>query len=70
LRLVALLRLAVRLNRGRSQEAPPAFRLRAQDATLELELPERWLDVNPLTTADLAEEATMLRQAGLRLRYR
>ena len=68
LRLCALLRLAVVLNRGRSPRALPRFTLEDRRKGLELALPARWLDRHPLTHADLEDEAVHLEGAGIRLR--
>jgi exopolyphosphatase/guanosine-5'-triphosphate,3'-diphosphate pyrophosphatase len=74
-RLSILLRLAVRLHRARTSTPLPAFRLRAEvggtdgssgDA-LTIELPEEWLADQPLTRADLLDEAEVLGLSGFRL---
>jgi len=69
LRLAALLRLACRLNRSRSSERPSRPLARARDKRLELEFPEDWLHLNPLTWADLADEARRLAPAGIELSF-
>ena len=68
LRLVALFRLAVLLNRSRSSTALPEIELRAATATLTFGFPEDWLDNNPLTKADLKQEIEWLRPLGVELR--
>ena len=69
LRLCILLRLAVRLNRNRVLEDVPVTRLEASGGELTLTLPKGWLDVNPLTRADLEHEDARLETAvGMRLR--
>lgn len=70
LRLTALLRLAVRLNRGRTGRATLQARLAARGARLRLSFPRGWLERHPLTRADLEEEAGELAAAGLRLDLR
>ena len=70
LRLCLLLRLAVRLNRTRSPEPIPEFRLKTDQRELEITLPADWLDAHPLTSADLAEEAQLLAHADVSLRVR
>lgn len=70
LRLTALLRLAVRLNRGRTGRATLQGRLVACGRRLVLSFPAGWLEARPLTGADLAEEAGELAAAGLRLDVR
>lgn len=70
LRLVVLLRLAVRLHRSRAARPLPPLRLEARAGTLALTLPAGALDDRPLTRADLTEEAEMLRGAGFELLVR
>lgn len=67
LRLALLLRLAVLLNRARSSRSVPNLRLEAQKKALELRFPPGWLESNPLTRADLDNEAGILSNAGFRL---
>jgi len=68
LRLALLLRLAVLLNRSRSTEALPVFRLAARENTMTMQFPGPWLEANPLTVADLEREQGYCRQAGYELR--
>ncbi len=68
LRLALLLRLAVLLNRSRSTEALPQFRLAVGKDTMTMQFPESWLEANPLTVADLEREQGYCRQAGYELR--
>jgi len=70
LRLTALLRLAVRLSRGRTGRATLEAQLGARGRRLTLAFPRGWLHARPLTGADLEEEAGELRAAGLRLAVR
>jgi len=67
-RLVVLLRLAVLLNRSRSPSDLPPIVLQAGKDSLELRFPFGWLDVNPLTAADLEQERDWLRARGFELR--
>jgi exopolyphosphatase/guanosine-5'-triphosphate,3'-diphosphate pyrophosphatase len=67
-RLAILLRLAVVLHRSRSPDPLPGVGLAVRKKTLELELPEGWLEAHPLTGADLETEAAYLAAAGFRLR--
>jgi exopolyphosphatase/guanosine-5'-triphosphate,3'-diphosphate pyrophosphatase len=67
-RLCALLRLAVVLHRGRSNEPLPAISLRVDGQRMELCFPSGWLAAHPLTRADLQMEARLLRKAGFELR--
>lgn len=66
-KLCILLRLAIVLHRGRSDEAPPALALAADDDALTVSVPAMWLDAHPLTELDLAQEAEHLRAAGRKL---
>jgi exopolyphosphatase/guanosine-5'-triphosphate,3'-diphosphate pyrophosphatase len=70
LRLAVLLRLAVRLHRSRQPRPLPRFRLEVSPTRLDLRFPSGWLDGQPLTKADLEEEAAYLDEAGLRLSAR
>jgi exopolyphosphatase / guanosine-5'-triphosphate,3'-diphosphate pyrophosphatase len=67
-RLIVLLRLAVLLNRTRSPSDLPPMALQAGKDSLELRFPSGWLDVNPLTAADLEQERDWLRARGFELR--
>lgn len=69
IRLAVLLRLAVVLNRSRSDTSPPELTIEADDERLTLSFPEGWLAEHPLTRVDLELEAAYLKQAGIRLRY-
>jgi exopolyphosphatase/guanosine-5'-triphosphate,3'-diphosphate pyrophosphatase len=60
IRLAILLRLAVTLNRGRTDVQLPDMRIKVSKSTITLELPEEWLELHPLTRADLASEAEYL----------
>jgi exopolyphosphatase/guanosine-5'-triphosphate,3'-diphosphate pyrophosphatase len=67
-RLIVLLRLAVLLNRTRSPSDLPPMALQAGKDSLELRFPSGWLDVNPLTAADLEQERDWLLARGFELR--
>ncbi|KAA3605211.1 MAG: Ppx/GppA family phosphatase [Planctomycetota bacterium] len=69
LRLCALLRLAVRLNRTRTPLDVPRVDCKAKGPHLKLKLPEGWLESHPLTQEDLILEAERLAAAGLELRF-
>jgi exopolyphosphatase/guanosine-5'-triphosphate,3'-diphosphate pyrophosphatase len=58
--LVVLLRLAVLLNRSRSPSDLPTIGLMPGKDSLELRFPAGWLDDNPLTAEDLAQETEWL----------
>ncbi len=69
-RLCAVLRLAVVLQRSRTDAAPPRLELAAEDETLKLRFPEGWLEDHPLTLADLEQESEYLRAAEIKLKYK
>jgi exopolyphosphatase/guanosine-5'-triphosphate,3'-diphosphate pyrophosphatase len=68
LRLAVLLRLAVRINRGR--ETHPTPELHAIDQRLELIFPPGFLDSHPMTRGDMEEEQQQVRVAGVELSAR
>jgi len=65
-RLAVILRLAVVLNRSRSDEVSPEIRATGA-GKLELTLPQNWLTEHPLTQADLEQEAAGLKALKIRL---
>lgn len=67
--LTILLRLATLLHRARQPQALPSFDLRASGTTLHLAFPSGWLELNPLTRADLEQESTWLTEAKLTLSF-
>ncbi len=67
LRLCVMLRLAVLLNRNRSPQSLPSFKLHADKARLEIYFPQKWLDEHPLTQADLETESGHLEKPGIDL---
>ncbi|NOX70410.1 MAG: Ppx/GppA family phosphatase [Gammaproteobacteria bacterium] len=70
LRLSIILRLAVLLNRSRSQSSLPGILLDASEDGLTLNFPSGWLQCNPLTRADLDREKNYLADAGYALSVR
>lgn len=69
MRLSALLRLAVILERSRSDaESPSPLSARVDDHALVLELPQGWLDQHALSQQELAEELQQLKSAHVDLR--
>lgn len=67
--LTVLLRLAVRIHRGRDIETvDPVLRI-AEDNTLFLEFDENWLGEHPLTCLDLESEAKNLAKFGFALHF-
>jgi exopolyphosphatase/guanosine-5'-triphosphate,3'-diphosphate pyrophosphatase len=67
-KLIVVLRLAVLLNRARSQVELPTLALSGGTSRLTLRLPRAWLANNPLTQADLTQEQTFLEARGFDLR--
>ena len=67
IRLAVLLRLAVRLNRARTDQPLLPARVEASDETLTLVFPAGWEEAHPLSAADLAKEAGRVRALGIRL---
>ncbi len=68
--LAIILRLAVLLHRGRSDNPPPEVTLAVDQQNLELTFTENWLAEHTLTQADLEQEAAYLEKAGFRLKFR
>jgi exopolyphosphatase/guanosine-5'-triphosphate,3'-diphosphate pyrophosphatase len=66
-RAIALLRLAVLLQRSREPTAPPPAVLSADATTLQLTLPRTWLSAHPLTGADLEQERSYLKSLDIKL---
>jgi exopolyphosphatase/guanosine-5'-triphosphate,3'-diphosphate pyrophosphatase len=66
-RLAILLRLAVTLNRGRVDVELPPLEVKGGKNSITLYLPDEWLDLHPLTKADLLSEADFLSAIGYRL---
>lgn len=69
LRLCVLLRLAVLLHRGRTDEQVPDLSIRADKSGITLRLPANWLEQHPLTHADLKKERQFLKAAGFSLSF-
>ena len=69
LRLCALLRIAVLLNRSRTPRPIPTPTLLVADRSIELHFPDGWLDDHPLTRGDLDLEVERQRELGFELKY-
>ncbi|MCK6461261.1 MAG: exopolyphosphatase [Planctomycetes bacterium] len=63
--LAVLLRLAVRFHRSRAATPLPDVKLMAHKGGLVVELPEGWLEKNPLTRTDLEAESERVAPLGL-----
>lgn len=68
-RLCVLLRLAVLLHRGRTATPLSPVKLSAERRVIVVRFPRGWLGRNPLTCADLMQEAAYLRAAKFELRF-
>ena len=69
MQLTIILRIAFILNRSRSSDPLPEFKVIANDKHLDLIFPSNWLSEHPLTRADLEQEAIWLDKAGFVLEY-
>ena len=69
LRLCVLLRLAVLLHRGQTDEQVPEISMQVDTSAITLGFPENWLEQHSLTKADLHKERQFLRDAGFSLRF-
>lgn len=68
IQIAILLRLAVIFHRGRIRNSIPDLAVEAQGKNLSLWMPDRWLEENPLTFADLETEARHLQEIGYELK--
>ena len=68
-RLCILLRLAVLLHRGRSNENKPKLKLTAEEQNLHINFPEDWLTEHPLTIAEMEQETKYPKKIGYTLSY-
>jgi len=69
-RLTVLLRLAVRIHRGRDFENLEPLLFIENDNELHLEFEENWLSEHPLSRLDLETEAKRLEAAGFTLSFK
>jgi len=67
LRLCVLLRLAVLLHRGRTDEQVPNISIQVDGPDITLGFPEHWLEQHSLSNADLEKEYRYLKDAGFSL---
>ncbi len=70
LRLCMLLRLAILYHHIRGNQTMPELHVEAGDNHLDIHFPDGWLDANPLTQADFAQEAQFWAKAGYTLTVR
>ena len=64
-----LLRIAVLLHRGRTDQAIPEITITVKDKNINLQFPDNWLDEHSMTLADLIKEINYLDAAGYKLRF-
>jgi len=62
-----ILRLAVILHRSRSDTALPDFKIISDKNKIELRIEQAWLELHPLTQADLEQEQIYLSSAEFEL---
>ena len=67
LRLCVLLRFAILFHHIRGNREMPEVQLQANAKQLSIRFPKNWLESNPLTVADFAQEADWLAKAGFTL---
>jgi exopolyphosphatase/guanosine-5'-triphosphate,3'-diphosphate pyrophosphatase len=68
LRLCVLLRFAILFHHIRGNQEMPKAQLTAGPQSLDVQFPDGWLQANPLTQADFAQEAEWLTRTGFSLR--
>lgn len=66
--LVVLLRLAVLMHRSRSRKARPKIEIRVDGRSMEIAFPPGWIDVHPLTAAELEQEIDYLKSVDFKLK--
>ena len=67
--ICVLLRLAVLLHRGRTDQPVPHVEIEIENKDIQLRFPEGWLDDHNMTLADLIKEINYLDSAGYRLSF-
>ncbi len=67
LRLCVLLRFAILFHHIRGSQEMPKVVLQAGPQSLDVHFPEGWLEANPLTQADFAQEAEWLKRLSFTL---
>lgn len=68
-RLAIVLRLAVTLNRSRSNDKLPAIQMNVDNESIRLVFPEGWLEKHPMTELELAREAQRHKAVKVKLAY-
>ena len=67
--MIRILRLAVVLNHSREAYDVPVPELTVDGETLNIRMPEGWLEEHSLTARDLEEEIALQKSAGLEVNY-
>ena len=67
--MCVLLRIAVLLHRGRTDQLIPEIDIKANKKNIHLHFPEGWLDEHSMTHADLIKEINHLASAGYKLSF-
>ena len=67
--MCVLLRIAVLLHRGRTDQLIPEIDITVNNKNVHLSFPESWLDEHSMTLADLIKEISYLDNAGYKLSF-
>ena len=67
--MCVLLRIAVLLHRGRTEQPLPDIEISVRNKNINLSFPARWLDDHSMTLADLLKEKNYLKASGYKLRF-
>ncbi len=67
--MCVLLRIAVLLHRGRTDQLIPEIDITVNNKHIDLSFPEGWLDEHSMTLADLIKEINYLDSAGYKLSF-
>ncbi len=67
--MCVLLRIAVLLHRGRTDQLIPEINITVNNKHIDLSFPEGWLDEHSMTLADLIKEINYLDSAGYKLSF-
>jgi exopolyphosphatase/guanosine-5'-triphosphate,3'-diphosphate pyrophosphatase len=67
--MCVILRIAVLLHRGRTDQQIPDIDLAIKNKKIHLRFPEGWLDEHSMTLADLTKEVDYLNDAGYKLSF-
>ena len=69
IRLAIILRIAVLLHRGRSNDRKPKLKLKVDSSSIHITFPDDWLDDHPLTVVEMEQESKYLRNIGYKLTF-